>query len=168
MVTHNGAVDDGGTNVNLPVATINQSASEALSPLIRACYAASGCPNTATYTVSMSDNSQLLSWMTFDSANARIAVAPTNGDAVGTHTIRVVMTPTHGAVETYDMLQVVITCTIASINDVAAPTTGLTYILYDKTLSIDLSGNTYTQTPDCRYITTRTASWTIPASAPIT
>jgi ribosomal protein L11 len=77
------------------------------------------------------------------------------------------MTPSNGSAVTYDMLTVVIACTIASINAVAAPTTGLTYTLYATTLSVDLLPNTYTQTPDCRFIVTETASWTIPSGSPI-
>ena len=50
----------------------------------------------------------------------------------------------------------------------AAPTTGLTYILYEQTLAIDLSANVYNQTPMCRYTTTNTHTWTIPAGSPIT
>lgn len=113
----------------------------------------------------MSDNSNLLGWMT--NLGTSIQVSPTNGDAVGEHLLRIVMTPSNGQVETYDMLKVVITCTIASINDVAAPNSGLTYILYDTTKSIDLSGNVYTQSPDCRFVLTKTASWTIPNGSPI-
>ena len=113
----------------------------------------------------MNDNANLVSWMT--NLGTSVQVAPTNGDAVGSHVLRIVMTPSNGQVVTYDMLTVVISCTIASINNVAPPNTGLTYTLYDTTLSVDLSSNVYTQTPDCRFVLTKTASWTIPAGSPI-
>ena len=124
LATHTGAVADGGTSVAIPVATINQVNSEAINPKIRKCYSSgAGCANTATYAVTLNDNSALPSYLVSDGTN--IAVTPLDGDAVGTHTLRIVQTPTYGAVETYDMLQITITCTIVSINDVAAPTTGL-------------------------------------------
>lgn len=166
IVTHNGAVSDGGTSVAIPAATINQANSEAINPKIRMCYTSSGCANTATYAVTLSDNSNLPSFMVSDGTN--IAVTPTDGLEVDTYTIKVVMTPTYGAVETYDGITVIITCTIASINDVAAPNSGLQYILYDTTHSVDLSGNLYTQTPPCKYSTTNTFAWTIDGSSPIT
>ena len=97
-----------------------------------------------------------------------LTVTPTDGLEVDTYVIKTVMTPTYGAVETYSTLTIVITCTIQSINDVAAPTTDLTYILYDKTHSVDLSSNVYTQTPPCGYTTTNTHTWTIDSSSPIT
>lgn len=141
LVTHNGAVDDGGTSVAIPAATINQVNSEAINPKIRMCYTGAGCANTATYAVTLNDNSALPSFLS--SSGTHIAVTPTDGLEIGTYTLRITQTPTYGAVETYDMLQIVITCTIASINNVAAPTTGLTYILYEQTLAIDLSSNVY-------------------------
>ena len=97
-----------------------------------------------------------------------MTVTPTDGLEVDTYTIKTVMTPTYGAVETYSTLTIVITCTIASIDDVAAPTTGLEYILYDTTHQIDLSGNVYSQTPPCGYTTTNTHTWTIQSGSPIT
>ena len=139
VVTHNGAVADGGTSVAIPQATINQSNSEALGPKIRACYSSGSCSNAATYAVTLNDNSNLPSFMVSDGTN--IQITPTDGLEVDTYTLRITMTPTFGAVETYDSLIVVITCTISDIVDVAAPTTGLEYILYDTTHNIDLSGN---------------------------
>lgn len=50
----------------------------------------------------------------------------------------------------------------------AAPSTGLQYVLYDTTHKIDLSGNVYTQTPPCGYTTTNTHTWTIASGSPIT
>ena len=95
------------------------------------------------------------------SDGTNIAVTPTDGLEVDTYTIKIVMTPTYGAVETYNSLEIVISCTISDIVDVAAPTTGLEYILYDTTHMIDLSSNVYDQNPPCRYATTNTFSWTI-------
>ena len=166
MATHAGAVADGGTTVNVPVALINQSNSEALNPKIRQCYSSGvNCANTATYTAKLNDNSNLPSFMSFD--GTAITVLPTVGAEVDSYIIRTTMTPTYGAVIEYDMLTITISCTIASIDDVAAPTTGLTYILYDSTHQIDLSANVYTQTPPCDYVTTNVHSWTIPSGAPI-
>jgi len=137
LVTHNGKVADGGTTVNIPVATINEVNSKAVGPKIRKCYPTPGCSNAATFVVKRSDNSNLPSFLV--NTGTAVTVTPLNGDAVGEHLLRIVMTPTYGTVQTYDMLKVVITCTIASVNDVAAPTTGLTYTLYATTHSIDLS-----------------------------
>lgn len=106
------------------------------------CYTGAGCANTATYAITLNDNSSLPSWMVSDGTN--IAVTPTTGADVDTYILRTVMTPTYGAVETYDMLTIVITCTIVSINDVAAPSSGLEYVLYATTHSVDLSSNVYT------------------------
>jgi len=166
-VTHASAVADGGTSVNIPAAVIDVTASKASSPKIRACYLSSGsCANTATYVVKNSDNSLLPSYLV--STGTAITATPLNGVSVGDHLLRIVMTPTHGSVETYDMLKIVISCTIASINNVAAPSSNLSYTLYAKTHSIDLTANVYTQSPDCRFVTTTTASWTIAAGSPIT
>ena len=87
------------------------------------CYTASGCANTATYAVTMSDNSVLPSFIVSDGTT--LTVTPTDGLEVDSYTIKTVMTPTYGGVETYSTLTIIITCTIASIDDVAAPTTGL-------------------------------------------
>ena len=130
------------------------------------CYTGAGCANTATYAVTLSDNSVLPSFIVSD--GTQLTVTPTDGLEVDTYVIKTVMTPTYGAVETYSTLTIVITCTIASINDVAAPTTGLQYILYDTTHEIDLSGNVYSQTPPCGYTTTNTHTWTIQSGSPIT
>ena len=113
----------------------------------------------------MNDNANLLAWMT--NLGTSVQVKPTNGDAVGTHILRIIMTPSNGQAVTYDKLTVIISCTISSINNVAAPNSGLTYTLYATTLSVDLSSNVYTQTPDCRFVLTKTASWTIPNGSPI-
>lgn len=78
------------------------------------------------------------------------------------------MTNQYGDTIEYDRLDIVITCTIASINNVAAPTTGLQYVLYETTHSVDLSGSVYTQTPDCRFILTMAHTWAIDAASPIT
>ena len=43
----------------------------------------------------------------------------------------------------------------------------MTYILYDTTHSIDLSSNVYTQSPDCKFATVNTHTWTIDAASPI-
>ena len=94
-------------------------------------------------------------------------MTPLNGDVVGTHNLRIVMTNQYGATIEYDRLDIVITCTIASINNVAAPTTNLQYVLYETTHSVDLSASVYTQTPDCRFVLTMVHSWTIGASSPI-
>lgn len=166
MVTQNGAVADGGRFVNVPLATINQANSEAINPKIRMCYSSSvGCANTSVLAVSLDDNSNLPSFMVFD--GTKITITPTLGGHVGTYLIKTSMTPTYGAIVTYTKLTVVITCTIVSINDVPAPTTGLTYVLYASTLSVNLKENVYIQTPPCAYITSNTFVWTIPAGAPI-
>lgn len=167
MVTQNGAVADGGRTVNVPLATINQVNSEAINAKIRKCYSSgAGCANTATFTATLDDNSNLPSFMVFSGTS--ITITPTTGSHIGTYLIKNVMTPTYGAPVTYTKLTVVISCTITSINDVPAPTTGLTYVLYDTTLSINLKGNVYIQTPPCGYITSNTFVWTIQAGAPIT
>lgn len=142
MVNHAGAVADGGTTVNLPVALINQANSEAINPKIRQCYSSgAGCANTATYAVTLNDNSNLPSFMSF--TGTAITVTPTVGAEVDSYIIRTTMTPTYGAEIEYDMLTITISCTIVSINNVAPPSSGLTYILYDTTHEIDLSGNVY-------------------------
>ena len=165
LVTHAAKVDTPST-VNIPVATIDETASKASSPQIRQCYTSGqGCSNSATYVVKNSDNSNLPTWMT--NLGTSIRVSATNGDAVGEHLLRIVMTPSNGSAQTYDKLKVVVTCTIASINNVAPPNSGLTYTLYDTTKSINLAGNVYTQSPDCRFVLTKTASWTIPNGSPI-
>ena len=142
MVTQNGAVADGGTSVNVPTATINQANSEAINPKIRMCFSSgAGCANTSSLAVTLDDNSNLPSFMVFD--GTKITITPTIGSQVGTYLIKTRMTPTYGAVLTYTKLTVIITCTIVSINDVPAPTTGLTYVLYATTLSVNLKGNVY-------------------------
>jgi hypothetical protein len=56
-------------------------------------------------------------------------------------------------------------CTIATITPDAAPTSGLTYNLYDGPLIIDLSTWLYTQTPPCDYTIVDSFTWTIPTDA---
>ena len=92
--------------------------------------------------MTLSDNSVLPSFIVSD--GTQLTITPTDGLEVDSYVIKAVMTPTYGAVETYSTLTIVITCTIQSINDVTARTTGLEYILYATTHKIDLSGNVYT------------------------
>lgn len=68
-----------------------------------------------------------------------------DGDAVGSWTLTITQTPTasNGAVMTFDKLQIDMSCTIVSIDAVDPPTTGLEYILYDTTLTVDLSDDIY-------------------------
>lgn len=168
LVTHNGAVSDGGTTVAIPEGVVDQVASELLNPKIRKCFSSgNNCNNSgSTYVVKNTDNSQLNAAF-LSSTGTHVVVTPTNGDYVGTHNLRIVMTNQYGLTIEYDRLDIVITCTIASINNVAAPSTNLQYVLYESTHSVDLSGSVYTQTPDCRFVLTMAHTWTIGSSAPI-
>jgi len=63
---------------------------------------------------------------------------------MGTWTIRVTQTVAYTSNGTtanivFDAVTITIGCTITSIPNPSPPTTGLTYVLYDPSLSIDLT-----------------------------
>ena len=62
----------------------------------------------------------------------------------------------------FDAVQVTVGCTITSVPNPSPPTTGLTYILYDPQLVIDLTTIPFTQSPPCDYPATNTYVWTNP------
>jgi hypothetical protein len=169
LETFNAAVMEGATTTTIPAATINQVNSEAVNPKIRQCYSsANDCPETSSFSLTLSDGSSLPSFITQNSGTS-VQVNALDGDALGTWTITITQTPTasNGAVMTFDSLEIVISCTIVSIDTVTPPSSGLTYTLYDTTLTIDLSADVYQQVPDCKYTLTNTFAWTIDAASPI-
>ena len=70
----------------------------------------------------------------------------------------------HGTtkVMTYDGFTVTVGCTIASVPNPTAPSTGLEYFIYDSMLVIPLSAIPFTQTPPCAYPAVNSIAWTNP------
>jgi hypothetical protein len=92
---------------------------------------------------------------------------------MGTWSLDIVQTITytsHGTTVTIPFTGVEITvgCTITSVPNPSPPTTGLSYTLYDPTLTIDVSGIPWTQSPPCDYTATEVITWTNPDSTFIT
>jgi hypothetical protein len=92
-------------------------------------------------------------------------VTPTDDTHMGTWTLSITQTNTNGNDETWDGVVITVGCTIATITPDAAPTSGLTYNLYDAPLVIDLQTWAYTQTPPCAYTFVSAFTWTIPTDA---
>ena len=84
---------------------------------------------------------------------------------MGDWTIEVTQTTTYGTDPVWDAVVITVGCTISTITPDAAPTTGLTYVLYDSPLLIDLQTYAYTQTPPCDYTVNNSYSWTIASDA---
>ena len=63
---------------------------------------------------------------------------------MGPWTIEVTQTTTYGDDPVWDAVVITVGCTIATITPDGPPTSGLTYILYDSPLLIDLQTYAYT------------------------
>ena len=136
------------------------------------CYAGAsppGCASTGSFSSSdiklddgTASGTSLPSWMTFTSSGTSsqtLSLAPTDGTALGTHNIKVIFTSTYGPNPDYTALTIVISCQVTSITQPAAPTTNLSYNVYDATITHDFTSATYTQVPDCGYAVTNSFSW---------
>ena len=93
------------------------------------------------------------------------SVTPTTSAHMGTWTIEVTQTTTYGDDPVWDGVVITVGCTIATITADPAPTSDLTYSLYDGPKVIDLSTWVYHQTPPCDYTVVNSYSWTIPTDA---
>ena len=60
-----------------------------------------------------------------------IDISPTDASHIGTHRINVVFESTYGPDPNYQALVITVTCTVTSITQPAAPTTNLSYNVYD-------------------------------------
>ena len=113
----------------------------------------------------LSDGSALPSWVTFTSTGNKvqtISLAPADGTAIGTHTIKVVFDPTNGSDVSYSALTVTVTCQVTSVTAPAAPTTNLQYYVFAATnYKHDFASATYTQVPNCGYAKTDDWAWTL-------
>jgi hypothetical protein len=108
----------------------------------------------------------LPNWFTFSSSGSEtqtIDATPPTGAYNGYHTIFATFTPTNGSPPTYTAVTIEVTCTITAFalpTTPAEPTFDLSYIIFDGTLTIDLSGLVYQESPDCLYTTTSVYTWT--------
>jgi hypothetical protein len=104
-----------------------------------------------------------LAWASFTSTGAvdvttqTIDFTPTKTE-IGTHTFAVVFTPDSGSAITWNWV-VTVTCTVTSFAQPAAPTTGLTYNIYDAATVFDYTGATWVQSPDCGYTYSNSFAW---------
>jgi hypothetical protein len=137
----------------------------------------SGCASTGTFpiaSVKYDDNSPsgiaLPSWFVITQAsdnNQAIQIKPTAASHIGTHKIKVVFDSTYGPNPNYQALTITVTCVVTSITQPAAPTTNLSYTVYDKSNSHhSFTTSQYTQTPPCGYTMTSVFTWTGVSASP--
>ena len=125
--------------------------------------ATDGVFSAGSITLSGTDANSL-SWVSFTSAGntasntQNIIMVPTKTE-IGVHTFSVVFTPDNGSAYTYNYV-VTVQCTVTSITQPAAPTSGLEHIVYGTSISFDFTNEAYTQTPDCGYAYTNSFTWT--------
>lgn len=86
--------------------------------------------------------------MTFTSsasATQTLSLAPVDGTATGTHSIKVIFDSTYGPNPDYVALTITVSCQVTSISPPAAPTTNLGYLVYDATNNNhDFTSSTWT------------------------
>lgn len=135
------------------------------------CYAGSGTCSTAgsfsssdvVYDNNTPSGTTLPSWMTFTSTGTStqtLSLAPADGTATGTHYVKVVFTSENGPNPNYTALKIVVSCVVTSITPPAAPTTNLSYNVYDASNNHhDFTSATYTQVPNCGYAVTNSWAW---------
>ena len=152
-------------------ATPNEE-SKTLTPAIRKCYQSSSqeaasCDHTYTNALVDSTLAVLPSFMTY--AGTDLTVSPTVAADIGVYNLELTMTTASGEDQTYIAAIITVDCTVTAIDDPAAPTTDLTYNIYDANLFIDLvaRGTVYTQTPPCEHVGSQDFAWTIPADSGI-
>ena len=152
----------GPKTVNFPTATQNEL-SKTTTPAVRKCFASSGtCPFTSTWTPT-----SLEAFIVQTGTTDEVIATPTTAAHMGTWIIEVTQTVTYtnfGTTATivFDGIQIVVGCTITDVPNPSAPTTGLTYTLYDPSLAIDLVTIPFTQSPPCEYVATESVVWTNP------
>lgn len=101
-------------------------------------------------------------WVTYSYTSNSVQtfdVAPTDGTAEGTWAITVIYESDHGTKPSYTTYTLTVTCTVLSITPPAAPVSGLTYTVYDETLTFDFTASVYTQVPDCMWPVANSYSW---------
>ena len=141
--------------------TVDNS-SKSATPEMRAC--SGSFDESYTLAAIESGQASLPAFITHDGSGV-LTVTPTTSSHMGTWTIEVTQTTTYGDDPVWDAVQITVGCTIATITPDAAPTSGLTYNLYDTPLLIDLSSWAYTQTPPCDYTVVNSFTWTVPSAA---
>ena len=116
------------------------SASKIATAEMRAC---SGSFDE-TYTLAAVESGQgsLPSFITHSAGV--LTVTPTDSTHMGTWTISVTQTTVYGDDPVWDAVVITVGCTISTMTPDAAPSSGLTYILYDNPLLIDLASYGYT------------------------
>jgi hypothetical protein len=151
----------------LPLPTVDKATPMAAYPAFKKCYDSSNdCAETGFFNwngVNLADGSALPAFITLSSTGNQvqpILIAPTTGTDAGVYNIQATFVPTNGASQTYTAFFLTITCTVASWTAPAAPTTGLTYNVFDYASTIDISGLAYVQSPACGYDFTSIYSWT--------
>ena len=88
-------------------------------------------------------------WVTYSASGTSsqtMTVTPTDGTAVGVHTITVIYDSINGPNPSYTAIELTVTCEVLTITPPSAPTSDLTYIIYDQTHTIDLSTGSYVYT----------------------
>jgi hypothetical protein len=129
------------------------------TPQLRQCLADASCASTGTFAAA--SGSPLEDWMAFDADGTSLELTPTSGGQNGSFTVQVTFTPDDGSAITYAATIVTVTCTVVSISSPAAPTTGLSYSIFDPSLTIPIPGD-FVQTPACGYTGTESYVYTIP------
>ena len=105
-------------------------------------------------------------WITYTSLGEEVAatstqtmtITPTK-DNIGTYTVGVTYTTTHGADHIYTAMNLVIQCAVTGFSSPADPT-ALAYNVFDPADFVDVAALTYVQTPACGYAFTSVFTWT--------
>jgi hypothetical protein len=133
------------------------------------CYENSGsCPTTGNYAAATDFQYRILGgsyaaisatggWISF--AGSTLTVAPTDPAVVGTYEIAATYTPDSGTASQFAILTITVRCEITSFAVPAAPTTGLTYNIWDDASFFDFFDG-YVQDPACGYAYAQTFTFT--------
>jgi hypothetical protein len=104
----------------------------------------------------------LPAWITWTDSGVsaqNVVFAPTDGTAVGTHTITVIFDSISGPNPSYTAFTVTVTCEVLSITQPSPLAASTEYLVYDATTTIDYTNEAYVQVPNCMYAYTSTFTW---------
>ena len=152
--------------LTVPVPTADTSLTSTVN-VFEKCYQNGGsCPTTghfaATTGITDASGNALPSWITYTTTNNKvqtITVSPTDGTHTGTHTLLATFTSDNGPDPNYTAFVITVTCAVTSFTAPSNPS-NVSYSLFSKSVTIDLTSLVYTQTPACGYTPTNSLTWT--------
>jgi len=125
----------------LPLPAVDTAGRDA-TPALRQCATENSCSTAGTFdAVQLLDGSSLPAWISWTSGDTALSIEPTSGDQNGDYTITVTYQPDEGDAVSYTATVVSVTCTVTSFAAPDAPTTGLTYSIFDASHTVPIAGD---------------------------